>query len=457
MARLMTRIGFGTLGLLAGLGAPRLAAQSWALPASDPVGIARGGTGVAYGNSLEAAALNPALLATLRDGNSAYVAVGLELQAAKTTLQANQIVQYSVDRNRFLPALGANWSLGPALMLGLKIDEPFLRHVEMPANYAGRFNGEAFNLDTHRMEAQLGWAITPNWAAGASLGVTQIQYSWDNMIRTVVENPNPLAPPNSPMGLMESDLRQKGSAFAPSYSLGFRWAPNSRWTVAGVYVGSISATLPLRASYGSTAPSYYGLDGVSSPQVGTSQAGAAQRGVTQLGAGRNTITLPGKVTVGVRQRVNQLFTWEMDLRYVLGSQTVMPGMPSATVPGASPVSGPGVGSSYANGLGLSVMGELNLTKRWVVRLGASMDPSLRTDNNVEPLIGGAKTAGFSGGFGWKVFGGQVNAGYQYRQSQNVRTPNLQGSWPSTGYAPVQGTTQVEGMGHLLSIGYKRSF
>jgi len=107
MARTFARIGLGAAGLLAGLGAPRLAAQSWALPASDPVGIARSGAGVAFGNNLEAAALNPALLATLRDGNSAYVSYGMELQAAQATLQANQQVQYSVDRNRSLPALGA--------------------------------------------------------------------------------------------------------------------------------------------------------------------------------------------------------------------------------------------------------------------------------------------------------------------------------------------------------------
>jgi long-subunit fatty acid transport protein len=145
------------------------------------------------------------------------------------------------------------------------------------------------------------------------------------------------------------------------------------------------------------------------------------------------------------------------VRYVLGSQTVLPGVPSATVAGDSPVSGPGMSSAYQNGLGMSIMGELNLTKRWVVRLGASLDPALRKDGNVEPLVGGAETAGFSGGFGYKALGGEVNAGYQYRQSQNVRTPNLQGDWRQTGYTTVPGTTQVEGMGHLFSIGYKRTF
>jgi hypothetical protein len=35
------------------------------VPASDPAGIARSGAGVAFGRSLEAASLNPALLVTL--------------------------------------------------------------------------------------------------------------------------------------------------------------------------------------------------------------------------------------------------------------------------------------------------------------------------------------------------------------------------------------------------------
>ena len=120
MARMRVRIGVGTLGLLAGLGAPHLAAQSWALPASDPVGIARSSAGVAYGNSLEAAAINPGLLATLRDDRSAYLSAGMELQDANAALQSNQQTQVSSNRNRFLPAMGAAWRLNPTLVPGLR-------------------------------------------------------------------------------------------------------------------------------------------------------------------------------------------------------------------------------------------------------------------------------------------------------------------------------------------------
>ena len=445
----------GSLGLLAGLGAPRLAAQSWALPASDPVGIARSGAGVAYGNSLEAASLNPALLATLRDGNSAYVGLGLEMMAAKATLQANQMVQYSTDRNQVLPSLGVAWRLNSDTVLGLKIDEPFMRHASMPESYTGRFGGQSFKLETHRLEGQLGWAVTPNWAFGASLGVTQIEYSWDNQIRTTVYNPHLTT---SALGLMESDLHQEGKAYAPSYSLGFRWAPNSRWTLGGTYVGAISATLPLSAGYGGNGPSFYTATGNTPAPTGTSAAGTTQMGTTTVHSGSGGITLPGKLTLGVRQRLNTLFTWELDLRYVMGSATQLPGAPSATLASGTSVSGPGISSQFRNGVGGSLMGELTLTKRLVVRAGAALDPALRADNDVDPLVGGAKSSGFSAGMGLKAFHGEINVGYQYRQGQNVNTPNLDGAWTvRNGYQAAQGTTRVEGMGHLWSVGFKRTF
>jgi hypothetical protein len=157
--------------------------------------------------------------------------------------------------------------------------------------------------------------------------------------------------------------------------------------------------------------------------------------------------------------VNQVFTWEADLRYMMGSQTELPGFPAATpASAAGPTTGPGQGRPFRSGLGLSLMGELNISKNWVLRLGAAIDPALRADSDVEPLVGGAKSSGLSGGFGYKVFGGELNLGYQYRQSQDIDVHNLEGIWSSTGYSPSQAsTTRVEGMGHLWSVGYKRSF
>ena len=456
MVRETTRIGVGALALLAGLGAPRLAAQAWALPASDPVGIARSGAGVAYGNSLEAAALNPALIATLRDQGGVYLSAGMEMQAAKATLQSNSEILYSADRNRFLPAAGLAVRVAPDLVLGLKLDQPFMRHAQMPLDYAGRFEGQALDLKTRRVEAQVGWAASPNWAFGASFGFTRIQYAWDNQVRSEVD----YAPPGGtafPLGLVESDLHQGGTKAVPSYSLGFRWAANSRWTFGGSYVGALRGTLPLAASYGSNPARYYTLTGTLPPPAGIGTPGGQLLASSQLQAGDGTIVLPGKATLGVRQRVNSAFTWELDLRYVLGSGMRLPGYPTLTAPGGSAVSGSGQGTVFRSGLGMSLMGELTLSRLWTMRLGASLDPAMVQDAGADPLVGGAKAAGLSAGFGVKVLGGEVSAGYQYRQSQNVDRTGLEGTWTAQGYATTPTSTRVEGMGHLWSVGYRLLF
>ena len=88
----------GALCALVGLSGSQLKASVFMPPASDPVNIARSGAGVAYGDSLEAASINPGILATLRDPSSAFFACGAELYSSQATLQSsdNNII-YSGD------------------------------------------------------------------------------------------------------------------------------------------------------------------------------------------------------------------------------------------------------------------------------------------------------------------------------------------------------------------------
>jgi hypothetical protein len=51
----------------------------------------------------------------------------------------------------------------------------------------------------------------------------------------------------------------------------------------------------------------------------------------------------------------------------------------------------------------------------------------------------------------------LNAGYQFRQNLDIDSVTLEGAWDSAGYRTVGTKTRVEGMGHLWSIGFKRSF
>ena len=461
MALLSKRIGLGTLGLLAGFGAPRLAAQAWAVSASDPVGIARSGAGVAYGQSLEAASLNPALLSSLKDRTSVFVGVGQELQITQTSLQTSQVVEASSDRNRALPSFGAAWRLSDKLVLGLKLDEPFMRHVDMPLDATSRFQGTSMDLTTHRLEAQGAWALSPNWSFGGSLGVTQIHYAWSNMVRFPVSaNPDPSVPvsaSNPALALMEVGLQQEATKSVPSYSLGFRWAINSRWTVGGTYVGAMSTTMPLAAGFSPAQAAYYdNYTGYGPAISGSSAYGPGVQALSSVQPGSGKLTLPGKATLGIRQRVNQQFTWELDFRYVEGSATTLPGYPTLTGPSGT-FQGSGMSENFCGGYGASLMGELAFWKTWTARMGVSQDANLRSNVNVDPMVGGAKNFTVSAGFSHRMSFGELNFGYQFRQAQDVNSNSLDYKWNQNGLQQSGVTTRVEGMGHLWSIGFKKAF
>ncbi len=435
-----------------------LAAQSLWLPASDPVGIARSGAGVAFGQSLEAAALNPALLVTLREGTSAFVAAGMELQSSQGTLGSNSNVNFSTDRNRFLPALGAAWRLSQDVTLGIKVDNPFMRHALFDSAYAGRFEALGMDLTTHRFEVQGAWSITPGWSVGASVGVTRVQYGFRNSVRVPVPA-NPLAAQsasNPTQGLLEVVAMEEGTKTLPSYALGFRWAINPRWTVAGAWQGSIQGTLGMKSKILTDAQRLVGVDGVGSPDVPAVTNAPIVLGQLTSGTGDGTLTLPGRATVGVRQRLNQTFTWEFDLRYVQGASTRIPGYPTVTGPSGT-VTGGGMPGKFHSGYGFSLAGEMVLTKRLTGRMGVAMDPGLREDPSLEPTLGGARSASFSFGLGWRALGGEFNLGWQIRQAQDREVPTLDGRWDQNGYTTMNTLTRVEGMGHLWSLGFKKAF
>jgi len=459
MARTTTRIGLGAFGLLAGLGTS-LSAQTLWLPASDPVGIARGGAGVAFGQSLEAAALNPALLVTLREPSSAFVAVGMELQSSQVSLAAvDTKTLFSSDRNRLLPSLGAAWKLRPDFYLGVKIDNPFMRHGQFTSEYTGRFQGQSFGLSARRMEMQAAWAINPNWSVGATFGVTRVRYNFSNSVRVPVPS-NPLLPENPDtnpsQGLLEATTSQEGTKVLPSYSLGFRWAINPRWTVGGAWQGAIKGTLGLTATLDTSGNVLVGNTGFGAPLVNAEVKLPALKTTLSVAPGDGEINLPSKLSVGIRNRLSQVFTWEVDARYIQGSSLRLPGFATVTGPSGT-VSGRGLTDSLHSGFGLSLAGEIALGKRLVGRLGIASDPGLHDDPSVEPMLGGARSASFSAGFGWKVFGGELNLGWQVRQSQDVEVKKLDVVWSLREYKYTQTRTQVEGMGHLWSLGFKKAF
>jgi long-subunit fatty acid transport protein len=432
-------------------------AQSMALPASDPVGISRGGAGVAYGRSLEAAGLNPALLPTLQEDASAYLGLGEELQSSQASLQSNQQLWSTSDRNRFLPAFGAAWKLKPNLFLGLKLDSPFMRHGELAADAAGRFSGTRFDLTTHRLEAQAGWSPEgkPQFSIGLGIGVTRASYEGAAALRLrVPTDPNQPGGAGNPYdGLVEESATQSGAVTRPSFTLGARWALSPRWTFGATYQSAVRGDLGLSAGQG-PATAYTANDGFSAAPLGLEDRAATLMGLSTAQPGKGTLRLPPRASLGVRQRVNQLFTWELDLRstgtYILPTWASV-ATPSGTVRPAQNL------VNLKRTYGFSAMGEFTLTKSFVLRGGVSGDSAALDDQYVNPLTGGQRTANFSIGCGYQIWGGELDFGYQFRQAQDAVNRSLDRTWSVSGPRLTDTPVRVEGMGHLFSFGFRKSF
>jgi long-subunit fatty acid transport protein len=444
-------------GLALGLVALPAAAQGVAVAASDPVGIARSGVQVAYGYSLEAATLNPALLASLKEARSAYVAAGMELQDSQVSLESNQKTWFGADRNRGLAGFGAAFRVAPALTLGLKLDTPFQRHGQFAPDAPNRFMGDALDLSGRRLEAQAAWAITPGFSFGIGLGATHLRFESGSVVRLGVplDPTQPASATNPVSGVVEQGVGQSGSKTLPSYSLGFRWALSPRWTLGLVHQSGYKTDLDLSASLRGGMLGVYANDGMSAPLLGTSTRAAALLGLATAGAGNGRLELPATTTFGARQRVNSLITWEGDLRWTAAGLQV-PGFAQVGTPSGI-VTAPATIARGKGHLGAGLSAEVELGKFWTLRAGAFLDQTSADEAQVEPLMGGSRQASFSLGAGYRVWGGEVSLGYQYRQAKDQDVTTLDGVWSAAGFRATGSRTRVEGMGHLFAIGFKRSF
>lgn len=432
-------------------------AQSVALPASDPVGIARSGIQVAYGYSLEAASLNPALLASVPEGRSAFIAGGLEAESAQTSLEASQQTWYSDDRNRAIGGLGAAFRLSSRLTLGLKVDTPFERHGVFASDSPNRFLGDRLDLSGRRLEVQAAWAITPGLSIGVGLGVANLRFQSGTVLRAGIplDPTQPVSTANPVDGVAETAVVQNGSKTVPSYSLGLRWAVNPRWTLGLAHQSSYRADLSLSAYDRGGLLGFYANDGLSPALLGTQSRATALVGATSALAGSGRLELPSLTTFGVRHRLNPMITWEADLRWTAPGLQV-PSLPGLETP-SGPVYSPAAGVRGKGHLGYGMSAEVALGKRWTLRAGALVDRNAQDALNVEPLMGGSSQATFSAGAGYRVWGGEFSFGYQFRQSQDQDVTNLNGVWSAGGYRSTGTRVRVEGMGHLLAIGFRRSF
>ncbi len=439
----------GTVGLLA---------QTVVSQGSDPITIARAGAGVAFGRSLEAASLNPALLTTLQDAASAHLALGRDSQGAFSTLQGNQHKSYSDDRNRFVLGGGASWTINPRLRLGVIVDQPFRRQVELKRDSDARFLGDRLSIAGRRVEAQLGWSPEgrPELSFGAGLGFTRVELEMGSTLRAAVPlNPTQASSPSNPVtDVTEFQLREKGSKIVPAYTLGARWALSTRWTLGASYESGVKTSIISEAStHGSL--TVYDYDGYSLPVVGAADRANALMGSSQVQQGSGDLKLPSRLTFGVRQRVNQLFTWEADVRLTFGG-TSLPTFASLQTPSGT-VSAPSQMAEGGSNKALFILGEVAMTKSWTLRGGLALESSSLDASKGNPLLATGAQSTFSGGAGYKIWGGELSLGYQYHYLRQQDRQDLAGSWGALGFRSSNALVRYEGVGHLLSLGFRRSF
>lgn len=438
-------------GMLLGAGALPAAAQGMALLAVDPVGLSRSGVQVAYGYSLEAAATNPALLASLRDRTSAYLSVGLELSEIQQSLESTQRALYSSDRNRAIGALGWAHRLDSGLTVGMKLDEPYLRHARLANDAPTRFLGDSIDLAARRLEAQAAWSLNPSVSFGIGLGVARLSYGSSNVVRLGVPNTTT----GLTDGLVEQRVGQSGSKVVPSWSLGARWAISPRWSMGFAHQSGLKGDVDLTAGLRDPYLATYANDGLSQAPLGTASRAAALLATTSALPGSPTLELPSRTTIGVRHRAHPMVTWEADLSWTSAGLRV-PGFAQARTPTAT-VGSPAALPTGRSHLGLGASAEVELGKFWMLRAGLFLDQAGVDDPRIEPLLGGTRSATFSAGAGYKVWGGELNLGYQYRQGEDHDTRALDGVWSSTGYRTVGTRNRLEGMGHMVALGFRRAF
>lgn len=449
MALCIKSIGWRISALALTLAAPQLAAQSLWVPGSDPVTIARSGAGVAFGRSLEAAGANPALLPTLTDVRSFQLGLGMAMESHQVTLrESNQPTHFTSDRNRFMPSFGAGWKLGDRFSAGVQVADSFRRNGRLDWDAPARFDGLALDLAVRRAEFQGGFSVTPAFSLGFGVGLQQISYSAEAPIRVVVSG-------DLGQSLLEAVAGQKANKTVPSFTLGFRWALAPRWTIGGSFRSGVDTTLGLEGYRVDRPLLLVGSDGFGVATAGIEPAAKALADGLRPVTGDPRLKLPAQLQVGVRQRVNQLFTWEGDIYFVMPG-AMLPAMPGYTGT-TGVIQAPQNQTEGKGGMGVRACGEFSVSKNWVFRMGMSVDPSFRKDEDSDVLVNGTRAAAFSGGMAWQALGGELSMGYQFRQTQDRESSRMGSNWKSTGYHRGGNLVRIEAQGHLWSIGYRATF
>lgn len=212
------------------------------------------GTGAMY--------FNPASLGSLKGREAtlglSFVAPGSEFvegQASRTVLVPASLrgvdggpSHGNAARSAVLPALGAAWSLGDRVVVGLAVNVPFGMVTEYEAGWVGRYHALKSSLKTVDIAPTLAWRFHPQW----SLGVAFVARHAEAELTSAVDFGTLGALRGIPglvPGKADGEARLKGDTWSYGTRLGLAWEPREDLRLGLGYQSATSGTLKGDATY----------------------------------------------------------------------------------------------------------------------------------------------------------------------------------------------------------------
>jgi len=357
------------LGLLV-IATAQAGAGGFGIREQSPYGQGTSFAGVAAGGALSSMFWNPATLTQVPGIQSETAVSGLLPYSAHNPGSGSVLGAFGGTTNTaegaFVPASYLSYQYSPNLWFGLSINAPFGLSLNFPDRWAGRdFAAGPTNLHTYNATPSIAYRFNDWLSVGAGV---QIQYATETLTRGLGATPG-----------LEAVI--KGNGWGYGFTAGATLTPTPTTTIGLGWRSFIDQKVDSTLNTSALLP------------------------LTTAGPVNTTVKAPDTVSLGIRQRLDPLWTvmataeWSNWSRIGTSVWTA-PGGP-ATVLGF-PVTLP---FQYKDGWFFSGGAEYKWTDRLTVRGGIGYEISPIKDQVREPLIPDNDRFWASVGATWQVFRG----------------------------------------------------
>jgi long-chain fatty acid transport protein len=357
------------LGLLV-IATAQAGAGGFGIREQSPYGQGTSFAGVAAGGALSSMFWNPATLTQVPGIQSETAVSGLLPYSAHNPGPGSVLGAFGGTTNTaegaFVPASYLSYQYSPNLWFGLSINAPFGLSLNFPDRWAGRdFAAGPTNLHTYNATPSIAYSFNDWLSVGAGV---QIQYATETLTRGLGATPG-----------LEAVI--KGNGWGYGFTAGATLTPTPTTTIGLGWRSFIDQKVDSTLNTSALLP------------------------LTTAGPVNTTVKAPDTVSLGIRQRLDPLWTvmataeWSNWSRIGTSVWTA-PGGP-ATVLGF-PVTLP---FQYKDGWFFSGGAEYKWTDRLTVRGGIGYEISPIKDQVREPLIPDNDRFWASIGATWQVFRG----------------------------------------------------